>query len=73
MLMIGDAPGDLKAARANGALFFPINPGDEERSWKLFHDEALDKFIQGAYAGEYEAALIKEFDNYLPDTPPWKR
>jgi phosphoglycolate phosphatase-like HAD superfamily hydrolase len=73
MLMIGDAPGDLKAARDNGALFFPVNPGDEERSWKLFHDEALDKFIQGAYAGEYEAALIKEFDSYLPDTPPWKK
>lgn len=32
--MIGDAPGDLKAARGNGALFFPVNPGDEEESWK---------------------------------------
>src|SRR5690606_20299693 len=27
VLMIGDAPGDLKAARANGAKFYPINPG----------------------------------------------
>jgi len=26
-LMIGDAPGDFKAAVANDALFFPINPG----------------------------------------------
>ena len=26
-LMIGDAPGDHKAAVANHALFFPINPG----------------------------------------------
>ncbi len=32
VLMIGDAPGDLAAARANGALFFPINPGYEEQS-----------------------------------------
>ncbi|MCP4518237.1 MAG: HAD family hydrolase, partial [Delftia sp.] len=31
VLMIGDAPGDmLRAARANDALFYPINPGQEE-------------------------------------------
>ncbi len=29
-LMIGDAPGDLKAAKANNMLFYPINPGAEE-------------------------------------------
>jgi len=73
MLMIGDAPGDMKAARANGALFYPINPGDEDVSWKRFFDEALDKFVAGTYAGAYEAALIAEFDAYLPDTPPWKK
>jgi phosphoglycolate phosphatase-like HAD superfamily hydrolase len=73
MLMIGDAPGDMKAARANNALFYPINPGDEATSWMRFHDEALDKFINGEYAGDYEAALIEEFDTYLPDTPPWKK
>ena len=73
MLMIGDAPGDMKAARANKALFFPILPGDEDKSWKRFHDEALDKFLAGEYAGDYEAALIEEFDSYLPDMPPWKK
>ena len=36
ILMIGDALGDLKAARANSARFFPINPGHEEDSWKNF-------------------------------------
>src|SRR5262245_16531250 len=36
ILMVGDAPGDFKAARSNGALFFPINPGAEERSWERF-------------------------------------
>jgi len=30
ILMIGDANGDLKAAKSNGVLFFPINPGKEE-------------------------------------------
>ena len=28
--MIGDAPGDMRAAQANGACFYPINPGAEE-------------------------------------------
>ena len=71
VLMIGDAPGDMKAARANDALFYPINPGDEVQSWKRFHDEAFDKFINGEYAGEYEEKLIAEFDSYLPELPPW--
>lgn len=72
MLMIGDAFGDLKAARANGALFFPIDPGQEETSWKRFYEEGLDRFLNGTFAGDYEAALIHEFEKFLPDTPPWK-
>ena len=72
ILMIGDAPGDMKAARANDALFYPINPGAEEASWQRFHDEALDKFLEGSYAGSYESGLIEEFESLLPDTPPWK-
>jgi phosphoglycolate phosphatase-like HAD superfamily hydrolase len=72
ILMIGDAPGDLKAARANGALFYPVNPGHEEASWERFYFEAVHRFLAGAYAGEYETALIAEFDLLLPETPPWK-
>jgi phosphoglycolate phosphatase-like HAD superfamily hydrolase len=73
ILMIGDAMGDLKAARQNNALFFPINPGDEDLSWKRLYEEGLDKFFAGEFAGEYEAALIAEFEKYLPETPPWKK
>jgi len=73
MLMIGDAPGDLRAARANDALFFPINPGHEEESWQWFYEEGLHKFLAGEYAGDYEAKLIAEFEKMLPETPPWKR
>ncbi|REJ89374.1 MAG: HAD family hydrolase [Planctomycetota bacterium] len=73
VLMIGDAPGDMKAAKAVGALFFPINPGHEEASWESFLGEAMERFFEGRYAGEYEAALIAEFDGYLPEQPPWKR
>ncbi len=71
ILMIGDAPGDFKAAKSNGALFYPIVPGREEVSWQRFHGEALDRFFAGRYAGDYEAALIKEFDASLPENPPW--
>ncbi|MBN1910721.1 MAG: HAD hydrolase-like protein [Pirellulales bacterium] len=71
-LMIGDAPGDYKAAVANQALFYPINPGAEEASWERFHNEAIDRFLGGAFAGDYQQALLEEFDRYLPEKPGWK-
>ncbi len=72
VLMLGDSPGDLKAARDVGALFFPVNPGSEDTSWQLFLDEAMDKFFDGQYAGTYEDALIDKFQELLPETPPWQ-
>jgi phosphoglycolate phosphatase-like HAD superfamily hydrolase len=72
MLMIGDAPGDMKAAKAVGARFYPIDPGSEEQSWERLRDEALDRFFAGEYAGDYEKTLIQQFNQLLPDTPPWK-
>ena len=71
ILMIGDAPGDLKAARSNNVLFFPINPGHEEESWDRLLNEGLDRFFKGTYAGDYETELEKEFDSFLPDKPHW--
>ena len=71
ILMMGDAPGDQEAAKKNGVLFYAINPGKEDDSWKRFHDEAFDKFIAGKYAGEYEDKIIAEFDEYLPENPDW--
>jgi len=73
VLMIGDALGDYEAAKANNALFYPINPGDEETSWQRFYEEGLQNFIDGSYAGAYEEKLMAEFRKYLPSTPPWKR
>lgn len=70
-LMVGDAPGDLKAARDNHALFFPINPGREESSWQRFYGEGIQRFFAGTFQGDYEQALIKEFEQWLPDIPPW--
>jgi phosphoglycolate phosphatase-like HAD superfamily hydrolase len=72
ILMIGDALGDMQAARSIGALFYPINPGNEDCSWQRFHEEAAGRFFSGAYAGAYEAGLIEEFNRTLPELPPWK-
>jgi phosphoglycolate phosphatase-like HAD superfamily hydrolase len=71
ILMIGDAPGDFKAAHDNGALFFPVIPGMENKSWKLFFEEALDMFINEKYEGEYQDKLLREFDKSLPEKPSW--
>ncbi|MCX7824534.1 MAG: HAD family hydrolase [Verrucomicrobiae bacterium] len=72
MLVIGDAPGDLRAAQANHALFFPIIPGDEVRSWKRFHEEAADKFFNGTFAGTYQEELLRAFAAALPEKAPWQ-
>jgi len=72
ILMIGDAPGDYDAAKSNGVLYYPINPGHEDASWEKFYTEALDKFFAGTYKGEYENKLIEEFNKYLPENPSWK-
>ena len=71
ILMIGDAPGDFKAAQSNGALFYPIIPGREELSWERFFSEGMDRFFAGTYAGDYEAKLVREFDASLPEKPNW--
>jgi phosphoglycolate phosphatase-like HAD superfamily hydrolase len=72
ILMIGDAPGDGRAAQDNGAFFFPINPAHEAASWRCLYEEAFDKFIAGDYGGAYQEQRIDQFDALLPETPPWQ-
>lgn len=72
VLMIGDAPGDQKAAEANKALFYPILPGSEEASWDRFFKEGIDRFFKGTYAGAYQQELNAEFAKRLPSKPSWK-
>ncbi len=73
ILMIGDALGDLKAARDNNALFFPINPGHEDESWQRFFEEGVHKFLAEEFEGDYEASLIAEFEKFMPEVPPWEK
>ncbi|AMV39428.1 HAD family hydrolase [Planctomyces sp. SH-PL62] len=72
ILMIGDAPGDMKAAFDNGVLFYPIDPGFEDESWQRFFEEALPKFLNGEFAGGYMDAQVARFQSLLPSEPPWK-
>ena len=73
ILMIGDAPGDMKAARSVKAHFYPIDPGHEEESWERFVKKAYARFLNGTYGGDYEAQLIRQFEALLPDAPPWAK
>lgn len=71
-IMIGDAPGDQKAAFDNGILFFPVRPLDEMRSWEEFYSDIIDRFFGGAYAGLEQDRQLERFARCLPDTPPWQ-
>lgn len=73
VLMIGDAPGDLAAAEHANALFFPVNPGRVEDSWRLLYEEAADRFLAGTFAGDYQKRLVDEFMRRLPDEPRGRR
>lgn len=63
VLMVGDAPGDQAAADKNGVLYYPILVKREKESWERFVAEALPKFLEGTYEGEYQEkqkAMFKE-------------
>ena len=70
-LMIGDALGDLRAARGADCRFYPIIPGGEEESWERFHDEIIDVFLEGRYTKEWENRFLSDFRAALPERPPW--
>lgn len=62
ILMIGDSPGDITAAKDNNVLFYPIIFNDETNSWIRFKDDILEKFILGIYEDE---KYIEEYNSKL--------
>lgn len=65
VLMIGDAPGDKKAAEANGVLYYPILVRQENKSWDIFLTEALPKFLEETYEGSYQEQQNQKFEENL--------
>lgn len=65
VLMVGDAPGDRQAAKKNHVLYYPILVRQEKSSWERFVKEALGRFLDGTYEGEYQERLLEEFEQNL--------
>ncbi|MCD8118940.1 MAG: HAD family hydrolase [Lachnospiraceae bacterium] len=61
VLMCGDAPGDLDAAKKNGVYYFPILVRKEPESWQEFMAEGLPNLLSGTYGGAYQEERIKAF------------
>lgn len=59
VLMCGDAPGDLDAARANGVTFYPILVGNEADCWERL-PAFLEAFVRGE-SGEEAKCLEQAF------------
>ena len=49
ILMIGDAPGDLEAAKNNDVYFYPILYGKEKESWSNLINGVLKEFLDNKY------------------------
>lgn len=61
LLMIGDADGDYRAAKQNGAMFYPIIPRNEEASWRSLYEKYADIFVNGEYTECMEKELYGRF------------
>jgi phosphoglycolate phosphatase-like HAD superfamily hydrolase len=70
VLLIGDAPGDWKAAREVGVCFAPTVPGREVECWQRILSEDLDLFFNGTYRGQIMETRVAEFQAALSDVPP---
>lgn len=61
VIMVGDAPADYDAAKEAGVLFYPVLAYQERESWEMF-PEALERFLNGTYAGAFQMQKIEEFE-----------
>lgn len=65
ILMVGDAPGDLQAAKNNNVNFYPILVNKEGYSWQRLVNEVVPKLMNGTFDEAYQNQLIKEFNDSL--------
>lgn len=64
VLVVGDAPGDMDAAKQNGVFYYPILVRKEAESWKNL-EEAVGRVKNGSFAGNYQNQLEKSFVDNL--------
>ncbi len=64
-LMLGDTDSDGIAAHEAGAMFFPLMPGDEVHSWKLFREKILPLFLNGQYGVTEETYYFDQLKKML--------
>ena len=53
ILMVGDAPGDIEAAKNCKVLYYPIIVDREVESWVNFKEDILDSFIHETYEKKF--------------------
>ena len=61
ILMIGDSPGDLKAAEVNQVGFYPILVGKEKQSWTRLAEQVASDFVNQAVSKEDYQSYADEF------------
>lgn len=65
VLMIGDAPGDARAARDNGVWYYPILAGKEANSWQRLREEAFPRLMENRFDEAYQQQLVEAFERNL--------
>lgn len=65
VMMVGDAPADMLAACEAEVSFYPILPGQEEKSWEILRTEGRQRFLGQMEWKTYEARRKDKFLNLL--------
>ncbi|WP_349667235.1 HAD hydrolase-like protein [Lacrimispora sp.] len=65
VIMIGDAPGDEKAAEENQVLFYPILVKQEAESWNEFSEHVFGKFLQQDFREDSIYYKNKFYNNFI--------
>jgi len=71
ILMIRRRARGFSRGQKERRVVFPINPGTKRHRGTTLSRGARTVFFNDAYAGDYEAKLVKEFDACLPEKPAW--
>jgi phosphoglycolate phosphatase-like HAD superfamily hydrolase len=61
VLVVGDSPIELEAARSAGTVFYPIRPGRERESWRSLSEEFFPAFARGEKAEADSAGFLSHF------------